>query len=73
MAALMTYINPGDDAAFFDWWKKKMEALSGLKVRESLADWTTRYVLRREKDVIAHLLKKKVVRTETIYEPFLGT
>jgi SNF2-related domain len=73
MAALMTFIDPSHNSAVLGWWRVKMGARSGKVVMRSLADWTDRYVLRREKDVIAHLLKKKNIVKEKIESSHLGT
>lgn len=68
MAALMTYINPSDPAAYFKFWEDATRPRAALRVVEKLAKWTAHNMLRREKDVIAHLLTKKLVRKEVIHE-----
>ncbi|KAG7361311.1 SNF2-related protein [Nitzschia inconspicua] len=73
MAALMTFIDPLDDSAFLSWWKEKMDARVGSTVRQALSDWTSRYLIRREKEVISHLLPKKRIRKEAVSQNRLET
>lgn len=68
IATLMTFINPSDKAAELDFWKDVTSARAARRVVKRLQGWTTLNVLRREKDVIAHLLPDKRVRKEEIRE-----
>ncbi|KAL3910926.1 MAG: hypothetical protein SGILL_007492, partial [Bacillariaceae sp.] len=72
IATLMTFIKPSDDASKLKWWKRVAAGSTGPKVKELASQWSSRNLLRREKDIIAHLLPKKVVAKVEVHENNLG-
>ena len=62
----MTYMNPAHPSAELEWWDKATQPRRAGHVMKELADWTSQYMLRREKDVIAGELPKKTITTQVI-------
>ena len=67
MAALTTFMDPSHPAAELKWWEDATRPRAASRVIERLADWTRRHMLRREKDVIAHLLPDKTITKHAIH------
>ena len=62
----MTYMDPAHPAAELKWWDKATQPRHAAHVMKELAEWTSRYMLRREKDVIAGELPRKTITTQDI-------
>ena len=68
----MTFVKPSDQAARVEWWKTVTAGRTGARVKELASTWSSRNLLRREKDIIAHLLPQKVVTKMEVRESDLG-
>jgi len=66
LATMMTFIAPFDESANADWWKKATAGADAAVVKDSLAKWSSPYLIRRGKEVIASQLPKKHVRKECV-------
>jgi hypothetical protein len=67
----MTFINPLHDSAKLSFWKSATgDGYFSQQVKKNLSktQWPDRYIIRREKKVIQHKLKKKEVRKVEIIE-----
>ncbi len=54
MSALMTFIDPRNEAALLHWWEKAVGG-SGEKLRRIIGIWKELFMLRRNKDIIPGL------------------
>ena len=71
IATLMTFIDPSHESAILSFWKNATGGgANSQQVQKNLSEtrWTDRYIIRREKKVIQHKLKKKEIRKVEIIE-----
>ena len=61
MATLMTFIDPALSSADMKWWEKATETKCAQYVIQNVKEWRQKYVIRREKSVLADQLTKKFV------------
>ena len=59
MCALMTFIDPINEAARLDWWEKAVGKGKKRAVAGAVSNWRNRYMLRRQKDVVLDLPERK--------------
>jgi SNF2 family DNA or RNA helicase len=66
IATLMAFIQPSHKSAYEKWWKKATKNGSAAMVVKAVESWSKAFIIRRGKDVIAHLLKDKVIQKESV-------
>ena len=55
MSALMTFIDPSNEAARLIWWEKAVGKGKKKAVADAVSHWRSRYMLRRQKGVLLEL------------------
>jgi hypothetical protein len=69
IATLMSYIDPMQRSAVLKFWENATGNYTcSNRVKINLREWTNKYLVRREKDVIEHKLTKKEIRNVAIIE-----
>jgi SNF2 family DNA or RNA helicase len=66
MATLMAFINPSHRAANDKWWRDATSAGDVRSVARAVHNWSTVYIVRREKDVLTVQLPPKMILSENV-------